>query len=233
MTPVARQSVGLWDLAATVVARELRLAFRRGDQVLQPLIFFVIVTTLFPLATSPDSAQLRQIGPGAVWVAAMLASLLALESLFRPDVEDGTMEQWVLSGQPLAWVLLWKTAAHWLLSGLPLIIVAPLMANGFRIPNDALPTLMASLALGTGVLSVLGGVGAALTVSVRRGNVLVALLVLPMQAPVLIFGAQAIQRAMNGEATVGPIYFLAAMLLLAVSLGPFAMAAAIRISVES
>jgi len=224
---------GLYQLANTVLARELRLAFRRWDQVLQPLIFFIIVTTLFPLATSPDSAQLRQIGPGAVWVAAMLASLLALESLFRPDVEDGTMEQWVLSGQPLAWILLWKTAAHWMLSGLPLVMVAPLMANGFRIPNDALPILMASLAIGTGVLSVLGGVGAALTVSVRRGNVLVALLVLPMQVPVLIFGARAIEQAMQGEATTGPLYFLAAMLLLALSLGPFAMAASIRISVES
>jgi heme exporter protein B len=233
MMEIHRHPAGLRRLALTVVARELRLAFRRGDQVLQPLIFFVIVTTLFPLATGPDTAVLRQIGPGAVWVAAMLASLLALESLFRPDVEDGTMEQWVLSGQPLSWILLWKTAAHWLLSGLPLIIVAPLMANGFRIPNEVLPTLMASLALGTGVLSMLGGVGAALTVSVRRGNVLVALLVLPMQAPVLIFGTQAILRAMNGESVTGAMYFLGAMLLLALSLGPFAMAAAIRISVES
>ena len=224
---------GLGHLAVTVLTRELRLAFRRWDQVLQPLIFFVIVTTLFPLATSPDVTQLRQIGPGAVWVAAMLASLLALESLFRPDVEDGTMEQWVLSGQPLAWMLLCKTVAHWVLSGLPLVIVAPLMANGFRIPNDALPLLMASLAIGTGVLSVLGGVGAALTVSVRRGNVLVALLVLPMQVPVLIFGAHAVERAMHGETASGPIYFLAAMLLLSLSLGPFAMAAAIRIGVET
>ncbi|MBC7983653.1 MAG: heme exporter protein CcmB [Candidatus Obscuribacterales bacterium] len=227
------KQAGLWQLAITVVARELRLAMRRWDQVLQPLIFFVIVTTLFPLATSPDIAQLRQIGPGVVWVAAMLASLLALESLFRPDVEDGTMEQWVLSGQPLAWLLLFKTVAHWVLSGLPLVIVAPLMAEGFRIPNDVMPLLMASLALGTGVLSILGAVGAALTVSVRRGNVLVALLVLPLQVPVLIFGAHAVERAMHGESAVGPMYFLAAMLLSALSLGPFAMAAAIRISVES
>jgi heme exporter protein B len=163
----------------------------------------------------------------------MLASLLALESLFRPDVEDGTMEQWVLSGQPLAWILLFKTAAHWVLSGLPLVIVAPLMANGFRIPSEVLPLLMVSLALGTGVLSILGGVGAALTVSVRRGSVLVALLVLPLQVPVLIFGAHVVAGSMRGEAVSGPIYFLAAMLFLALSLGPFAMSAAIRISVES
>jgi heme exporter protein B len=224
---------GLGVMARTVVIRELRLAFRRWDQVLQPLIFFVIVTTLFPLATSPDINQLRQIGPGVMWVAAMLASLLSLESLFRPDVEDGTMEQWVLSGQPVAWLLLFKTVAHWVLSGVPLVIIAPLMAQGFRIPGEVTPLLMASLALGTGVLSILGAVGAALTVSVRRGSVLVALLVLPLQVPVLIFGAHALERAMHGEATLGPMYFLAAMLLLALSLGPFAMAAAIRISVES
>jgi heme exporter protein B len=230
---IVSHQTGLGQLAATIVIRELRLAFRRWDQVLQPLIFFVIVTTLFPLATSPDTALLRQIGPGVVWVAALLASLLSLESLFRPDVEDGTMEQWVLSGQPLAWILLFKTVAHWVLSGLPLVIVAPLMANGFRIPNEVLPLLMVSLALGTGVLSILGGVGAALTVSVRRGNVLVALLVLPLQVPVLIFGAHAVAGAMRGEAASGPIYFLAAMLLLALSLGPFAMSAAIRISVET
>jgi len=227
------KQVGLWQLAITVIARDLRLAFRRWDQVLQPLVFFVIVTSLFPLATGPDTTLLKQIGPGVVWVAAMLASLLALESLFRPDVEDGTMEQWVLSGQPLAWLLLCKTIAHWLLSGVPLIIVAPLMATGFKIPNTALPILMESLLLGTGVLSILGGVGAALTVSARRGSVLVALLVLPLQVPVLIFGAFAVNSAMHGEATSGPLYFLAAMLLLSVSLGPLAMAAAIRISVES
>jgi len=227
------KQAGLWQLAITVIARDLRLAFRRWDQVLQPLVFFVIVTSLFPLATSPDTNLLKQIGPGVVWVAAMLASLLALESLFRPDVEDGTMEQWVLSGQPLAWLLLCKTIAHWLLSGVPLIIVAPLMATGFKIPNTALPILMESLVLGTGVLSILGGVGAALTVSARRGSVLVALLVLPLQVPVLIFGAFAVNSAMHGEATRGPLYFLAAMLLLSVSLGPLAMAAAIRISVES
>jgi heme exporter protein B len=218
---------GLLPLAKVVVVREIRLAVRRWDQVLQPLIFFVIVTTLFPLASSPDLNQLRLLGPGVVWVAAMLASLLALESLFRPDVEDGTMEQWVLSGQPLPWLLLFKTVAHWILTGLPLVIVAPLMANGFRIQDEVLPALLSSLAIGTGVLSVLGGVGAALTVGVRRGSVLVALLVLPLQVPVLIFGAHAI------EPTQGPLYALAAMLLVALSLGPFAMAAAIRISVES
>lgn len=226
-------AVGLSSLAVTVLTRELRLAWRRWDQVLQPLLFFVIVTLLFSLASRADQTQLRIMGPGVVWVAAMLASLLALESLFRPDVEDGTMEQWVLSGQPLAWLLLVKTLAHWVLTGLPLVLMSPLMATGFAIPNDVLPLVMGSLALGTGVLAMLGAIGAALTVSLRRGNVLMALLVLPLQVPVLIFGAHAVGLAIDGISVAGPLYLLAAMLLASVCLGPFALAAAIRISVES
>ena len=233
MSAAISTHAGLRSAAWAILQREAHLAFRRWDQALQPLLFFVIVATLFPLATSPQADDLRRIGPGVVWVAAMLASLLALESLFRPDVEDGTMEQWALSGQPLAWLLLTKTFAHWLIASLPLVVISPLIATGFGIPNAALPTVMASLTLGTGVLAILGAVGAALTVSVRRGNVLVALLVLPLQVPVLIFGAHAIDRAMHGEAVAGPLYLLASLLLLALCLGPLAMAAAIRISLES
>lgn len=226
------QSPGLMALAGRVIGRELTLAVRHWDQVAQPLLFFVIVTTLFPLATSPELSELREIAPGVVWVAAMLSCLLALESLFRPDVEDGTMEQWVLSEQPLAWMLLMKTVAHWLVSGLPLVIMSPVMAMGLGVPASAWPVLMASLALGTGALSVLGAIGAALTVGVRRGNVLLALLVLPLEVPVLIFGARALSLGMTGEAVAGPLYLLAAVLVLALSLGPLAMAAAIRIGVE-
>jgi heme exporter protein B len=226
-------TVGLSYLAVTVLTRELRLAWRRWDQLLQPLLFFIIVTMLFPLATSSDLNELRRMGPGVVWVAAMLASLLALEYLFRPDVEDGTMEQWVLSGQPVAWLLLMKTIAHWVLTGLPLVVISPLMATGFAIPNDVLPLVMGSLAVGTGVLAMLGAIGAALTVSVRRGSVLMALLVLPLQVPVLVFGAHAISLAIDGQSTAGPMYLLSSMLLAALCLGPFALAAAIRISVES
>lgn len=224
---------GLWTLAGRVLGRELTLAVRHWDQVAQPLLFFVIVVTLFPLATSPDLAQLRQIAPGVVWVAAMLSCLLALESLFRPDVEDGTMEQWVLSEQPLAWMLLMKTVAHWLVSGLPLVILSPLLGSGLGVPVSAWPVLMVSLALGTAALSMLGAIGAALTVGVRRGNVLLALLVLPLEVPVLIFGARAVSLGMAGEAVAGPLNLLAAILVLAISLGPMAMAAAIRIGVES
>ena len=226
-------TVSLWHLAATVTGRELRLAVRRFDQIAQPLMFFVIATMLFPLATGLGQAELKRIGPGVVWVAAVLASLLALESLFKSDVEDGTMEQWVLSGQPLAWLLLFKTLAHWLLTGLPLILMSPLMAAGFAIPNSALPVVVGSLALGTGILSILGAIGAALTVGVRRGNVLVAVLVLPLQVPAVIFGAHAIGLAMDGLNFAGPLYLLASMLLAALCLGPFALAAAIRVGLES
>ncbi len=226
------QAPGLWALAYRIIGRELTLAIRHWDQAAQPLLFFVIVTTLFPLAISPELSELRRIAPGVVWVAAMLSCLLALESLFRPDVEDGTMEQWVLSEQPLAWMLLMKTLAHWLVSGLPLVIMAPVIGMGLGVPTTAWPVLMASLALGTGALSVLGAIGAALTVGVRRGNVLLALLVLPLEMPVLIFGARAVSLAMTGEAVAGPLNLLAAVLVLALSIGPLAMAAAIRIGVE-
>ena len=228
------KQAGLMQIAGVVLARELKLAVRRWDQVLQPVLFFVIVTALFPLASAnPDAAHLQQIGPGVVWVAAMLGSLLSIESLFKPDLEDGTLEQWVLSGQPLPWLLLFKTVAHWVLSGVPLIVLSPMMATGFGIPNHALGWVMASLALGTAILSVFGAVGAALTVGVRRGNVLVALLVLPLEVPTLIFGAYAVEQAIRGESTAGPMYLLGAILVFAITLGPFAMASAVRIGVES
>lgn len=223
---------GLLQIVMLVVARELRLAVRHWDQVVQPLIFFVVVTTLFPLAISPSLSELRNIAPGVVWVAAMLASLLSLESLFRPDVEDGTMEQWALSGQPLALLLLAKTVTHWLLAGLPLVMMAPWVGTALGLPVSVWPVLAGSLALGTATLSILGAIGAALTVAVRRGSVLLALLVLPLEMPVLIFGARAVDLATHGEAVAGPLNLLAAMLLLCLALGPFAMSAAMRISME-
>jgi heme exporter protein B len=163
----------------------------------------------------------------------MLASLLALESLFRTDVEDGTMEQWTLAGQPLSVMLLSKTVTHWLLAGLPIVLLSPVVGTALGMPSSAWGVLAASLALGTGCLSVLGAIGAALTVAIRRGNVLLALLVLPLEMPVLIFGARAVDLSMHGESVAGPLNLLAAMLLLFLSLGPFAMASAMRISVES
>ena len=219
--------------AGLVLRRDLTLAWRRWDEVAQPLIFYVVVITLFPLATTPDLSQLRAISGGVVWVAALLASLLALESLFRSDVEDGTMEQWVLSGQPLGWLLLAKVAAHWVLTGLPLVVMAPVVGTALGLPFDAWGTLVVSLLLGTATLSVLGGIGAALTVGVRRGSVLLSLLVLPLAMPLLIFGSRAVGMVMDGDSPAGPLQLLAAIFFLTLSLGPVAMSAAIRISVEN
>jgi heme exporter protein B len=221
-----------FKLAGVVIARDLRLAARRWDQVLQPLVFFVVVITLFPLAIGPDLSELRRIAPGILWVAAMLASLLAADALFRPDVEDGVMEQWVLSGQPLPWMLLAKTVAHWALTGLPLVLVAPLVSIALGLGSEGWSPMLLTLLLGTATLSVLGGIGAALTVGLRRGNMLMALLVLPLEMPVLIFGARALDMGLHGEMVTGPISLMAAILLMAMVLGPFAMAAAIRISIE-
>jgi heme exporter protein B len=221
------------EAARLVFVRDVTLAWRRWDEVAQPLIFYVVVTTMFPLATTPDLSALREIGGGVVWVAALLSSLLALEALFRADVEDGTMEQWVLSGQPLGWVLLAKVAAHWVLTGLPLVIMSPIVGTGLGLPVEAWGVLMLSLLLGTGTLSVLGGIGAALTVGVRRGSVLLSLLVLPLAMPMLIFGSRAVSMQMDGDSPAGPLQLLAAIFFMALSLGPLAMSAAIRISVEN
>jgi heme exporter protein B len=219
--------------AKLVFERDLTLAWRRWDEVAQPLIFYVVVTTMFPLATTPDMSALREIGGGVVWVAALLSSLLALEALFRADVEDGTTEQWVLSGQPLGYLLLAKVAAHWTLTGLPLVIMSPIVGTGLGLPTSAWGILMLSLLLGTGTLSILGGIGAALTVGVRRGSVLLSLLVLPLAMPLLIFGSRAVAMQMDGDSPAGPLQLLAAIFFMALSLGPIAMSAAIRISVEN
>jgi heme exporter protein B len=226
------ESASLVAAMRLVMRRELTLAWRRWDEVAQPLIFYLVVTTLFPLATTPELAVLRTVGGGVLWVAALLSSLLALESVFRSDVEDGTMEQWVLSGQPLAWLLLAKVVAHWVLTGLPLVLVSPAVATALGLPGSVWPAVVVSLALGTATLSVLGGIGAALTVGVRRGSVLLSLLVLPLAMPLLVFGARAIEQALAGQSATGPLQLLAAMFFLAFSLGPLAMSAAMRISIE-
>jgi heme exporter protein B len=223
----------LFAVSRAVVARELSLAIRHWDQVVQPLIFFVIIATLFPLAIGPSLTELARIAPGVLWVAAMLASLLGLDLLFRADTEDGTMEQWLLSGQPLSWLLLVKTITHWVLSGLPLVIMSPLVGTALGLPWSVWPVVAGSLALGTVTLSILGGVGAALTVGIRRGAVLIALMVLPIEMPLLIFGARAVDLAQHGEPALGPLNLLAAIMLLALAGGPFAMSAAMRISVEN
>jgi heme exporter protein B len=215
-----------------VYRRDLLLAFRHWDQIAQPVVFFAMVTTLFPLALSPELGELRQQAGGVLWVAALLAALLGLEFLFRSDHADGTLEQMLLSGQPLALLAVAKGAAHWTSCGLPLVLVSPLLAIGLGVPFEALCTVMLSLALGTGILSAIGAIGAALTLGLRRGGMLLSLLVLPLAMPALIFGARAIDMAIHGDAARGPLLLLAAMLVLALTLAPLAVAAALRISSE-
>jgi heme exporter protein B len=205
---------------------------RRWDQAADPLVFFVMVTTLFPLALSPELSRLRDVAPGVLWVAALLSSLLAADSLLKSDAQDGTLEQYVLSGQPLTWLLLAKTAAHWMLSGLPLVLMSPLVALGLGVPAGALGTVVASLLMGTATLSLLGAIGAALTIGLRRGSLLLALLVLPLAMPLLIFGARAVELAIAGEPVAGPMYLLGALLVLALTLAPLTTAAAVRISID-
>jgi len=215
-----------------LVRRDLRLALRRPGEWLQPLVFFLVVTTLFPLATNPEMSRLRDMAPAALWVAALLSSLLALELLFREDGQDGTLEQLAVSGLPLSWLLLAKTCVHWLLTGLPLVLVAPLAATALGAPYASIPGVSAVLLLGGVALSLIGAVGAGLTLGLRRGGVLLALLVLPLAVPVLIFGARATALAIALEPTTGPVYLLAAIAVLSATLAPLAAAAAVRISLE-
>ncbi len=215
-----------------VIRRDLTIAFRHWSELVNPLVFFIIVATLFPLALSPDIAQLRDVGMGVLWVAALLSSILGLDGLFRSDTDDGSMEQLVLSPIPLSITVLGKTIAHWLVSGVPLVAVSPLVAMAFYLPMAAWDTLIIALLLATPTLSMLGAIGAALTVTLKRGGSILGLLILPLTGPVLIFGARATDLAAQGESPAGPLYLLAALAALAVSLGPLASAAALRVGLE-
>jgi len=230
--PLPLQETSALAAAGLVLARDLRLAFRRREQLAQPLAFFAIVTTLFPLSVTPELSGLRTIAPGVLWVAALLAGLLALEFLFRDDALDGTLEQYALSGQSLTWLLFAKTAAHWLLTGLPLAVVAPLAAGALGVPANAFAGIVVLIAVGTLALSLIGAIGAALTLGVKRGGVLLSLLTLPLAVPVLIFGSRATELAIRGESYVAPLELLAALAVLGVTLAPLAAAAAVRISLE-
>ena len=214
-----------------LLRREARLLCRRPAELLNPLVFFAIVVALFPLAVGPESKLLETLSPGLVWVGALLAVLLSLDGLFRSDFEDGSLEQWVLSPQPLPLLVLAKVQAHWLFSGLALVLLAPLLALMLGLPARCLPVLLISLLLGTPILSLLGAVGAALTVGLKRGGLLLALLILPLYIPVLILGSGALQSALQGLPTAGHLLWLASLTALAVTLTPFAIAAGLKISV--
>jgi heme exporter protein B len=230
--PKSAVQIGFARAATRLMARDLRIALRRSGDSLLPLGFFLVVTTLFPLALDPELSLLRDIAPAALWVGALLSSLLALDLLFRDDGQDGTLEQLALSGQPFAGLLLAKTAVHWLLTGLPLVLVAPLAAIALGAPYGAMPGILVALLLGTVALSLIGAVGAGLTMSLKRNGSLLALLVLPLAVPVLIFGARATALAIVGESLSAPLYLLGAMVVLAATLVPWALAAAVRIGLE-
>ncbi|MDF2181379.1 heme exporter protein CcmB [Neptuniibacter sp. CAU 1671] len=215
-----------------VLKRDLMLAYRRKSDLLNPLIFFLMVATLFPLGVSPEPQFLAEVAPGVVWVAALLATLLSMDGLFRSDYEDGTLEQMLLCPQPLFLTVMAKVLAHWMMTGLPLTLMAPLLGVMLFLPGEGMGGLMLSLLLGTPTLSLVGAIGAALTVGLRKGGVLISLLVLPLYIPVLIFGTGAVQAAVTGLPLVGFVALLGAMLVLGLVLAPFAISAALRISVS-
>lgn len=220
---------GAW---MTVLKRDLLLAFRRRSDVATTLFFFLIVSSLFPLGIGPEPAVLSSIAPGVLWVAALLAGMLSLTRLFAADFADGSLEQLLLAPQPLTLLVTAKVLAHWLVCGLPVVLLAPLIGLQYALPNDALIVLIISLLLGTPALSLIGAIGAALTLGVRGSGLLVALLVLPLYIPVLIFGAGAVAASQHGISAQAHLSLLAACSLLALVLAPLATAAALRISVE-
>lgn len=215
----------------TLFLCELRLAWRRGADILNPLWFFLMVITLFPFSVGPDSMLLTQIAPGVIWVAALLAALLVMDRLFRDDLQDGSLEQQVLLPTPLPYVVMAKVVAHWMMTGLPLLLVSPLAAMLFGMDAHSTGVLFLTLLLGTPTLSFIGSTGAALTVGLKRGGVLLSLLVLPLSVPMLIFASAACEAAAAGVPVNGYLAVLGAFLAGSATLCPFATAAALRLSV--
>jgi len=220
------------EVLRTIVRRDLLLALRRRSDVATALLFFIIVASLFPLGIGAEPNQLRAIAPGVIWVAALLSSMLSLGRLFAGDYADGTLEQIMLGAAPLGVVVAAKAFAHWLVSGLPLVLIAPLIALQYDVAPPLYGVLALSLLLGTPVLSIIGGIGAALTLGLRGGGVLLSLLVLPLYVPVLVLGAGSVDVAAAGLASDGQLLLLAALLVIAAAFAPWATAAALRISLE-
>jgi len=215
-----------------IVWRDLILAWRRRADALSTLFFFVIVVSLFPLGIGPETELLRSIAPGVVWVAALLASMLSLGRLFANDHQDGTLEQLLLTPQPLYLVVFGKVSAQWLTSELPLVCIAPLLGVQFGLSNETLKILVLSLVLGTPVLSFIGSIGAALTLGLKSSSVLISILVLPLYVPVLIFGAGTVEASIMGLSPISHIYLLSSLTVLSLIFAPWATAAALRISIE-
>lgn len=217
----------------TCFRRELILAFRHKGELANPLIFFLMVVVFLPLGISSEKAVLSQLAPGMIWVIALLATLLSLDGLFRSDFDDGSLEQMLLSPHPLPWLVLTKILVHWLVTGIPLVLLTPLLGVMLYLPADGYIPMMVSLLVGTGSLSLIGSIGAALTVGLRKGGLILSLVVMPLYIPVLIFGASAVNEAVEGFPIGGQLAILTAMLLAALVLTPFAVAGALRISVNT
>jgi len=217
---------------AAIIARDVRLAFRRGGEAILTVMFFLIAVALFPLGVGPEPAVLARIAPGVLWVAALLAATLSLDRLFRADHEDGSLDLLALAPLPLELVVLAKAFAHWLTTGLPLTVAAPVLALLLQLDVTSWPVLIAAMALGTPTLSLVGAIGASLTLGARRGGVLASLIVLPLFVPVLIFGTSAIGATLAGVETGPPLLILGAFLLAALPLAPLATAAALRLALE-
>ncbi|MFZ7097151.1 heme exporter protein CcmB [Luteimonas dalianensis] len=223
---------GLLQAGGALALRDLRLLWRRRGDALQPALFAVLVVVLFSLALGGEAALLARVAAAVMWVAVLLSGLLALDTLFRGDAEDGSLEQWMLAPVPLAWLVLVRTALHWATTALPLLVAAPLLAELLALPRVELPVLMAALALGTPLLSLIGAVVAALTVGMRRSGILLALLALPLYVPVLVFGAGSVALASQGLDPSGGLLLLAAGLVVALVLAPVVAATAIRIALN-
>jgi heme exporter protein B len=230
--PRVSPTLGLFALFGSLLKRDLHVGMRRWTDASNSALFFILVLALFPLALSPKAEVLRMIAPAVIWIAALLATLLSLHLLFRADLEDGTFEQLLILPYPMGWVLLAKTLAHWIITGIPVVVMAPILAVTYQLPGRALGVLTLSLLLGTPTLSLLGSIGAALTAGLRSASVLLAFIVAPLMLPVLMLGARATDLATAGEDPTGPLYLLGALLMLAVSLVPVIAASAIRVSAD-
>jgi len=213
--------------------RELLLSFRKRSEWVNPIIFFVSIVVFVPLGISPDERLLSQLAPGMVWIIALLAVLLSLDSLFQGDYEDGSLEQILVSGQSLYWVVIVKCIVHWLMTGLPLAILSPLLGLMMSLPSEGYLPLIISVFLGSGSLSFIGGIGAALTVALKRGGVLLSLIIIPLYVPVLIFGAGSVNAAVDGYSISGQLAVLGALFSGALVLAPLASAGALRIGLNN
>lgn len=220
------------NVLLTVIHRDLLVAFRRRAELMNPVLFYAIVVTLFPLGVSPDVSFLSKLAPGVVWVTTLLAALISVERIFKQDFEDGSIEQLFLSPYPISLLIFGKVVAHWIITGVPMLGIVPIMAMLLHIPGQVLPVLWISVLIGTPILSLVGAIGAALTVGLGGGGILIGLIVLPLYIPVLIFASSAVSAAMDGQAVSGQLAMLGAGLILALILAPLAISASLRVSMD-